>query len=182
MGLLGAWASWLWMSVALAGGAAPDFSLRTIEPEQGAIKLSDYRGKVVLLDFWATWCEPCKVEMKHLQAMQTELGPQGFVVLAVSTDDARTRSQVKPYVKRMGYSFTVPLDPDSSVLTQYNPGKVLPFSVLIDREGNVVSVHQGYNPGDEVALKAEIIGALGSSAPAPVEASVPPPSPAAPAP
>ena len=161
-------------ATALAADPAPDFTLRTIERGE-SVSLSQYAGKVVLVDFWATWCEPCKKSMPNLQKMSDELGPQGFVVLAVSTDDARSGSQVKPYIKRQGYTFTVPRDPESQVLISYNPTKTLPYSVLIDRDGNKASVHSGYEKGDDEALRAEVeallaLPASASAAPAPAPA------------
>jgi peroxiredoxin len=142
---------------AFAGGA-PDFSLRDINGV--AHTLSENRGKVVLLNFWATWCGPCQVEMPHLQALSTELGPQGLVVLGVSTDDAKLDAAVKPLVKSKGLTYTILRDPQTTVVSQFNPAKTLPFNVLIGRDGAVARQHSGYNPGDEVTLKAEIVELL----------------------
>lgn len=137
-----------------AGEAAPDFSLRDIDGKE--VTLAAYKGKVVLVNFWATWCGPCKLEMPHLDKMDRELEFKGFEVLSISTDDARASSKVKPLVKRGGYGFTVLLDKDTSVVAQYNPAKTLPYNVLIDRSGNIHKVYQGYNPGDEVELRHDI--------------------------
>lgn len=136
------------------GEVAPDFSLRDMDGK--SVSLSGYKGSVVLVNFWATWCGPCQVEQKHLQAMYTELAPKGFVVLAVSADDARTQSQVKPLMKRNGYTFPVLLDTQTAVVAQYNPSKTLPYNVLIDRDGRIRYVHAGYNPGDEKGLRVEV--------------------------
>ncbi len=139
---------------ALAGEAAPDFSLRDINGQE--VSLSSYKGKVVLVNFWATWCGPCKLEMPHLDKMDRELEEKGFEVISISTDDARAASKVKPLIKRGGYGFTVLLDKDTTVVSQYNPAKTLPYNVLIDRTGNIHKVYQGYNPGDEVELRREV--------------------------
>ena len=138
----------------LAGEAAPDFSLRDINGKE--VSLSSYKGKVVLVNFWATWCGPCKLEMPHLDKMDRDLESKGFEVISISTDDARAASKVKPLVKRGGYGFTVLLDKDTTVVSQYNPAKTLPYNVLIDRAGNIHKVYQGYNPGDEVELRRDI--------------------------
>ena len=131
--------------VAQAGGAAaPAFTLRDING--ASVSLSDYKGRVVLLNFWATWCGPCKQEMPHLNKMESDFGEQGFNVISVSIDDARAASKVKPYIKGRGYSFTVLLDKDTSVVSQYNPSKSLPYTVLIDRAGNIHKTIQGYKP------------------------------------
>lgn len=139
---------------AAAGKPATDFSLRDINNTTHT--LSQYKGSVVLLNFWATWCGPCQVEMPHLQKMHAELAAKGLVVLGISADDARSSSMVKPLVKNKGLTYTVLLDPQTSVVSQYNPSKTLPMNVLVDRQGNVANVFSGYNPGDEVALRAAV--------------------------
>lgn len=146
------------------GTLATDFTLRDIENR--AVSLADYRGSVVLMNFWATWCGPCMQEMPHLQTMYDDLKDQGFVVLSVSTDDARDASKVKPLVKAKRLTFPVVLDKETTVVSQYNPAKTLPYTVLIDRQGKVAKVHQGYNPGDEKAMRAEVEALLAAS-PAP---------------
>ena len=145
---------------ATAGEPAPDFSLRDINGKE--VSLSSHKGKVVLVNFWATWCGPCKLEMPHLDKMDREFEAKGFEVISISTDDARAASKVKPLIKRGGYGFTVLLDKDTSVVSQYNPAKTLPYNVLIDRDGNIHKVFQGYNPGDEVELRHEVEALLGT--------------------
>src|SRR4029078_6354050 len=121
-----------------------------------SVSLSSTKGKVVLISFWATLCGPCQVEMPHIQKMDSERAPTGFTVLSVSADDARTASMVKPLIKKNGYTFPVLLDKETTVVAQYNPAKTLPYSVLLDRDGKIQQVHQGYNPGDEVELQKEV--------------------------
>ena len=145
-----------------AADPATDFSLRDLNGD--TVSLSQFEGQVVLIDFWATWCGPCKQAMPHMQDMVNDLGDQGFTVLAISTDDARDKAKVKPFIRRSRFTFPVLYDTQSEVLTTYNPGKTLPFSVLVDRQGNVANLHSGYNPGDEVALRAEIVELLGHTA------------------
>lgn len=137
-----------------APSPASDFTLRSIDGVP--VTLSSFRGQVVVLSFWATWCGPCKEEMQHLQAIYKELEPKGFVVLSISTDDARTASQVKPFIRTKAYTFPVLLDSSSAVVGVYNPNKTLPWTVIIDKQGNVVETHAGFNPGDEVTLKAAV--------------------------
>ena len=112
------------------------------------------------MSFWATWCGPCKVEMAHLHEMYEELKDDGFVVLSVSSDDARTTSQVKPYIKRKRYNFPVVLDKKSTVTLSYNPTKTLPYSVLVGKDFSVSKRYSGYNPGDEVKVKKDILEEL----------------------
>lgn len=146
-----------------SGKTAPAFSLRDIN--NASQTLAQYKGKVVLLNFWATWCGPCQVEMPHLEAMYKELGPKGLVILGISADSARDASKVKPLVMAKGLTYPILLDPQTTVVAQYNPSKTLPYNVLVDRAGNIVSVHSGYNPGDEVKLKAELEALLAAPAP-----------------
>ena len=141
-------------SPAQAGETAPEFSLRDMDGKE--VQLSDFKGKVVMLNFWATWCGPCKLEMPHLDKMDREYEDKGFEVISISTDDARASSKVKPLIKRGGYGFTVLLDKDTTVVAQYNPAKTLPYNALIDREGRIHKVYQGYNPGDEVEMRKDV--------------------------
>lgn len=142
-------------SPSFAGERATDFTLRDINGKE--VSLSDFEGKVVLMSFWATWCGPCKVEMAHLSDIYKELKDDGFVVLSVSSDDARTASQVKPYIKRKRYDFPVVLDKKSSVTLTYNPTKTLPYSVLVGKDFSIAKRYSGYNPGDEVKVKKDIL-------------------------
>ncbi len=164
----------LWLRIALlaalvvgtadaAGKQAPNFTLRDLA--NASHSLADYKGKVVLLNFWATWCGPCQVEMPHLEAMAKELGPKGLVVLGISADAARDASKVKPLVVSKGLTYTVLLDPQTTVVAQFNPTKTLPYNVLVDRDGNIDQVFSGYNPGDEVKLKAAIEKLLATPTP-----------------
>jgi peroxiredoxin len=150
----------LWLTCAagsaFAGESASDFTLRDVNGQE--MVLSSLKGKVVVLSFWATWCGPCKEEMPHLQQMYTELKDKGLVVLSISTDDARSASKVKPFVMKMGYSFPVLLDRDSTVIGAYNPSKTLPYTVVVGRNGEVVRRTSGYNPGDEVELHTFLTG------------------------
>jgi len=152
-------------SVAHAGDVASDFTLRDINGQ--SVTLSELKGRVVIMSFWATWCGPCKEEMPHLQKMYAELESEGLTVLSISTDDARSASRVKPFIKKNGYSFPVLLDRDSTVISAYNPSKTLPFTVVVDRAGEVAKRHSGYNPGDEVELLEEVKALLAASAEAP---------------
>ena len=144
---------------ASAADKAPGFTLRDLDNR--SVSLSQYAGKVVLISFWATWCTPCQAEMPHLQRLHDQYGPQGFTVLSVNTDDARSLSQVKPIVKARQLSFPVLLDKDTTVVGLFNPAKTLPFSVIIDREGAIARVFTGYTPGDEVQVEQAVKALLG---------------------
>lgn len=152
-------------TTALAGkGTASDFTLRTIDNE--SFTLSEHKGEVLLLSFWATWCGPCKEEMPHLDKLYKKHKDAGFTVVSISSDDARTASRVKPFIRSKGFSFPVVLDKDSTVTGVYNPAKTLPYTVVIGRDFQVRLDHSGYNPGDEeeIAKLVEELLAEGQAA------------------
>ena len=153
----------LFGSVVSAHAAAPaaDFSLRDINGQ--TVSLAQYKGQVVVMSFWATWCGPCKEEMPHLEAMYRAHKDEGLTVLSISIDDARSASRVKPYIKKMGYSFPVLLDRESKVIGTYNPPKTVPYTVVINRGFEVEQKTAGYNPGDEEALETLVKTLLGAS-------------------
>ncbi len=145
------------------GEIAPDFELQDVNSGLGKVKLSTFKdeGKAVLLNFWATWCQPCQVEMPHLQRIGETYKDAGLQVIVVSIDDARARNMIKPMCKRAGATFPVVHDAQTKVVSQYNPAKTLPYTVLIDKEGKIVKVHMGYNPGDEARMEREVCEMLG---------------------
>jgi peroxiredoxin len=141
------------------GAAASDFSLRNLKGEE--VSLSDFSDRVVMLSFWATWCGPCKVEMKHLHAFHEELHEQGLTVLFISIDDARAAMAVKQYVRKNRYQEPLfLLDPQSEAVSLFNTKKSVPLSVLIDRKREIVKIWEGFNPGEEVAVKEAILAEL----------------------
>ena len=118
---------------------APDF---TLKDENGAtVKLSEYKGKVVLLNFWATWCGPCGVEIPWFIEMEQKYKSQGFAVLGVSMDEDGW-SAVKPYVAERKMNYRVLLGNDS--LAQFYGGlDSLPTSFIVDKDGNIAFTHIG---------------------------------------
>jgi peroxiredoxin len=113
---------------------APDFTLPTLSA--ASIRLSDLRGKVVVLNFWVTWCGPCRAEMPTLDALYQRYKERGLEVLAVNLDAVST-SSVQAFVREVGVTFRVGLDPSSSTARTYRVLS-LPTTYLIDRAGNVV--------------------------------------------
>lgn len=147
------------------GTAATDFAARDIEGK--TVRLSDYLGKqAILIDFWATFCEPCLAEMPHLRRLYEKNRARGFVILAISMDGPETIAQVPAFASRNAMNFPVLLDEDSQVSSIYNPKKSAPLQVLIDKRGKVVRVHEGYNPGDEDILAEAVEKVLSEGAPA----------------
>ena len=139
----------------LAAQKAVDFTLKDLEGNP--ITLSQiYKENIVLLNFWATWCLPCAKELPHLQRMFDTYKDKGLQILTINVDGPGTLAQVQTFIQRYGYSYPVLLDSGSNVVALYNPRVILPYSVLIDRGGRIVSIHQGYSPGDEVLLEEKI--------------------------
>lgn len=120
-------------------------------------KLSEYLARgPVYINFWALWCEPCKLELRSLKTFAKEHEGKPFTILAVNQDSPKSLAKVKAYVKSQNYPFTVILDPNMQVFQAFN-GQNLPFSVLVDRTGRVVSTRTGFLPGDEKEIAAEIL-------------------------
>jgi peroxiredoxin len=134
-------------SFTLAGEAnapATEFSLSSLAGQP--VSLSQYKGNVVLVNFWATWCGPCQQEMPLLDQMYKKYKPAGFTLLGVNVD--KEAPAVKELLARKPVSFPVLLDPENSVSRAYHVAD-MPSSVIIDRKGIVRYVHRGYRPGDE---------------------------------
>jgi len=122
----------------LLGSPAPSFQLTNLAGENGS--LDQYRGKVVLLNFWATWCKPCTKEMPAMQTAYDALRDQGFVVLAIN--ELEDVPKVREHIAEHRHTFEVLLDPDNHVANQY--GVVgLPVSIFIDKTGHVRKIVKG---------------------------------------
>lgn len=138
------------------GTKAPDFTLYDLEGRP--VRLSDFRGKVVLLDFWATWCGPCRLAIPHLIELQGELLDQGFTVLGVSLD-VGGKSQVDSYIGRSNVQFNYPILIGNAEVSRLYGGpagiRSIPMAFVIDRDGNVVKRLRGYRPKN--ALKNDIL-------------------------
>jgi len=131
-------------SAGLEGQPAPDFALKS---STGAnMRLSEYRGDVVMINFWATWCGPCRQEMPLLDELYTRYQRVGFNLLGVNIDDDSRRAM--KMIEELGVSFPVLFDARKEVSELYEV-EAMPVTVLVDREGRVRHVHHGYKPGYE---------------------------------
>jgi peroxiredoxin len=119
--------------------AAPDFELK--DANGHTVRLSDYRGKVVLLDFWATWCGPCKIEIPWFQEFERENKDKGFAVLGVAMDEEGW-AVVKPFAHYMNINYRLMIG-DDSIAERFGGVDALPTTFLIDREGKIAAVHVG---------------------------------------
>lgn len=131
----------------------PQVSLTDLDGR--VVQVRDYQGAVVLLNFWATWCGPCRVELPELQKLHGELGGKGLVVLAVAVDTPKEK--VRPFMERLGVTIPAFL---ADARTQQMLGiDRVPFSILLDREGKVVQVYAGYSPGviEDIRQRSEAL-------------------------
>ena len=138
-------------SSSLTGQVAPDFALKSASGKN--LRLSEYRGDVVMINFWATWCGPCRQEMPLLDDLYTRYERVGFRLLGVNIDDDARRAM--QMVEELGVSFPVLFDESKDVSRLYQV-EAMPVTVLVDRTGTVRHVHHGYKPGYEQKYLTEI--------------------------
>jgi len=131
-------------SSGLEGQVAPDFSLKSSTGEN--LRLSEYRGDVVMINFWATWCGPCRQEMPLLDELYARYERVGFKLLGVNIDDDSRRAM--QMIEELGVNIPVLFDARKEVSKLYEV-ETMPTTVLVDRDGNVRYVHHGYKPGYE---------------------------------
>jgi peroxiredoxin len=124
--------------------AAPDFTLKSLEGSN--LRLNEYRGQVVLINFWASWCGPCRQEMPLLDRIHQRYSDAGFAVLGVNVEG--TLGPAQDIATKTGVTFPVLVDENQLVSELYDL-EAMPSSVVVDRDGVVRYVHRGYKPGDE---------------------------------
>lgn len=134
-----------------AADVAPDFALKSITG--GNLRLSEHRGEVVLLNFWASWCGPCRQEMPLLNTLHERYAKLGFSVIGVNVD--KDPALADKILKDIPVTFPILLDDSGAVTGSYNVS-AMPTSVLIDRDGNMRYLHKGYKPGYELEYETEI--------------------------
>ena len=132
-------------------GPAPDFVLKSASGEN--LRLSEYRGEVVMINFWASWCGPCRQEMPILDELYNQYQPLGFTLLGVNVEE--NSDDAKNMLKEIPVSFPILFDTKSSVSKLYDV-IAMPSTVLVDRSGNVRYLHHGYKPGYEDAYQQQV--------------------------
>lgn len=134
-----------------ASQPAPDFTLKRLDGPN--LRLAEQRGQVIALNFWASWCAPCRVEMPHLNRLHDKYRDAGFSFLGVNVDDDPAKAAAE--AAKLGIRFPVLLDQIKAVSKLYGLA-AMPTTVLIDRDGQVRHVHQGYRNGVEVTYDQQI--------------------------
>jgi peroxiredoxin len=147
------------------GGVAPDFSLPILGGER-ELRLSEHRGQVVLVNFWATWCKPCEEEMPAMERLYRRLHPLGFEMLAISVDE--DEQLVRGFRDKMGITFPILMNPSQDVSRAYQT-MGFPESLLVDPEGNVVERYVGPREWDHPAYVERIQGLLAAGTASPTQ-------------
>ena len=125
----------------VAGQSQPQLSLKDVDGKTQA--LTDYRGKVVVLNFWATWCVPCKEEMPFFVEAQKKYGQRNVVILAAPLDDDRTKKYVRKFVQAYKMDFPVLLDATAESMEQFGLGETLPSTIFLDAQGSFAGKIEG---------------------------------------
>lgn len=134
-----------------AKGPAPDFTLAS--KDGGNVRLQEQQGNVVLINFWASWCGPCREELPYLEALQQEYADLGFIILAVNVDEDPSKADI--LLNDIPVTFPVLFDVNDEVSKLYQV-KAMPTTVIVDRDGNQRLLHHGYKSGDEVKYKQAV--------------------------
>ena len=132
----------------VVGKSAPDFTLKSLDGKN--LKLSEMTGNVILINFWASWCGPCREEMPLLNALHNKYEPLGFTVLGVNVEE--DLKGAKGFLKNFPVDFPVLLDNTNKVSKQFEV-VAMPTTVVVDRDGNMRYLHQGYKSGDEAKYR-----------------------------
>jgi thiol-disulfide isomerase/thioredoxin len=129
---------------------APAFNVQT---DAGTLSIKDIKDQVVYLDFWASWCGPCRQSFPWMNEMQARYGDQGFRVIAINLDDERANADT--FLAEVETNFDIAYDPDGKTAESYNL-RVMPSSFLIDRDGNIALAHKGFNSRDTASMESKI--------------------------
>ena len=124
--------------------AAPSFNVKTLEGK--ALRSTELRNRPVIVDFWATWCGPCRASMPHLSKMQSQYEKQGLTVIGMSVDDGAP-ANVRKYANQLGIKFTLAMANDE-ILDAYGPIRSIPTTFFINRKGDIVRRVVGYIDGE----------------------------------
>jgi thiol-disulfide isomerase/thioredoxin len=143
------------VSASEVGQPAPQFAL---PGASGQVSLSALKGKVVYVDFWASWCGPCKQSFPWMNDMQAKYGAQGLTIVGINVD--KKRADADAFLANTPAKFTVAYDEQGTTPTAYKV-KGMPSSYLVGRDGKVIATHTGFRPEEAAALEAKLRAALG---------------------
>ncbi|VAW67259.1 Thioredoxin family protein [hydrothermal vent metagenome] len=133
---------------------APEFSLKG---DSGKVSLASYKGQVVYVDFWASWCKPCRKSFPFMNNMHKKYGKKGLKVIAINLDS--DHSSAAKFLKKNPAKFTIAYDPEGETANNYGL-KVMPTSYLIDKKGNIINTHKGFKSNQTEKLEKHIVKAL----------------------
>lgn len=131
---------------------APNFTLNSINGEK--VSLADYKGKVVLIDFWATWCGPCRKGIPDLVELKNTYGEKGFEIIGISVDESNTIANVKPFAKDFKINYPV-VYTDQQTPGKYGGIQYIPTSFVVDKNGYIVSKHVGFVEKSQLVKEIE---------------------------
>jgi cytochrome c biogenesis protein CcmG, thiol:disulfide interchange protein DsbE len=146
------------------GSRAPDFTANTLEPTPRVKTLADYEGEVVVLNIWATWCGPCRVEMPSIEALHRSLGPRGLKVVAVSVDDPGSEEAIREFAKEYALTFEILHDPSGKIRQLYQTTGV-PETFVIGRDGVIRRKVIAAADWNSVDNRRQLAGLLGVPVP-----------------
>jgi thiol-disulfide isomerase/thioredoxin len=144
----------------LRGKAAPAFTLSTLDGKK--VSLADYKGRAVLVNFWATWCAPCKIEMPWFEELRKQYAGQGFEILGLTADADAGKDVIAKTAQKIGVSYPILLA-DEKVQTAYGGVDYLPMSFYVDRNGKVLEATAGLNSKNEIEANIKKIIASGTT-------------------
>jgi peroxiredoxin len=128
-------------------GIAPDFALQSIDGK--TVHLTDFRGKAVIVNFWATWCQPCKIEMPWFVELQKQYGPQGLQIVGISADEDTGADELNKFTQEMGINYPILIGKEE-VEQAYGGIQFLPVTVFVDRDGKIVAKVYGLKGRGEI--------------------------------